>query len=71
MIVKLLDKLCRGVKPESYTQNYPDVPLTCMNMVALVTDFVHRNAPKVCDKRVGKENVNVSVSLTGFSYRII
>lgn len=69
--VKLLDKLCKGVKPESYTQNFPNVPLMCMNILALVTDFVHRNAPKVCDKCVGTENANVSVSLTGFRYRVI
>ncbi|XP_068605931.1 E3 ubiquitin-protein ligase rnf213-alpha [Brachionichthys hirsutus] len=39
--VKLLEKICKGVKPESYTQNYPDIPVACMNLVASVADFVH------------------------------
>ncbi|XP_071329691.1 E3 ubiquitin-protein ligase rnf213-alpha [Trachinotus anak] len=39
--VKLLDKICKGVKPASYTQNYPDIPVACMNLVASVSDFVH------------------------------
>ncbi|TNM97226.1 hypothetical protein fugu_015382 [Takifugu bimaculatus] len=62
MIVKLLDKLCKGVKPESYTQNYPDVPLICMNILALVTDFVHRNAPKSPEGKAEQQNVNDCVS---------
>ncbi|XP_029293033.1 LOW QUALITY PROTEIN: E3 ubiquitin-protein ligase rnf213-alpha-like [Cottoperca gobio] len=41
--VKLLEKLCRGVKPSSYTQNYPDIPVACMNLVASVSDIVHCN----------------------------
>ncbi|XP_023265809.1 E3 ubiquitin-protein ligase RNF213 [Seriola lalandi dorsalis] len=39
--VKLLEKICKGVKPASYTQNYPDIPVACMNLVASVSDFVH------------------------------
>ncbi|XP_070836494.1 E3 ubiquitin-protein ligase rnf213-alpha [Chaetodon trifascialis] len=42
--VKLLEKLCKGVKPDSYTQNFPHIPVACMNLVASVSDFVH------CDK---------------------
>lgn len=64
--MKLLEKLCRGVKPASYTQNYPDVILMCVNMVALMTHFVHRNTPKVCGRRLRKEDGNVSVSFTAF-----
>ncbi|XP_041853322.1 E3 ubiquitin-protein ligase rnf213-alpha isoform X2 [Melanotaenia boesemani] len=41
--VCLLDKLCKGVKPESYTQNYPEIPVACMNLVASVSDFVQCN----------------------------
>ncbi|XP_070779019.1 E3 ubiquitin-protein ligase rnf213-alpha [Enoplosus armatus] len=40
--VKLLEKLCGGVKP-SYTQNYPEVSVACTNLVALVSDFVYCN----------------------------
>ncbi|XP_033998789.1 E3 ubiquitin-protein ligase rnf213-alpha isoform X4 [Trematomus bernacchii] len=43
--VKLLDKLCKGVKP-AYTQSYPDIPVICMNLVASVSDFVHCNNPQ-------------------------
>ncbi|XP_041812142.1 E3 ubiquitin-protein ligase rnf213-alpha [Chelmon rostratus] len=39
--VKLLEQLCRGVRPGSYTQNYPNIPVACMNLVASVSDFVH------------------------------
>ncbi|XP_040919421.1 E3 ubiquitin-protein ligase rnf213-alpha isoform X2 [Toxotes jaculatrix] len=39
--VKLLEKICKGVKPGSYTQDFPDVPVACMNLVASVSDFVH------------------------------
>lgn len=46
--VKLLEKVCRGVKPESFTQNYPDIPVACMNLVASVSDFVHCNEQQVC-----------------------
>ncbi|XP_042360235.1 E3 ubiquitin-protein ligase rnf213-alpha [Plectropomus leopardus] len=41
--VRLLEKLCKGVKPASYTQNFPDIPVACMNLVASVSDFVHCN----------------------------
>uniref|UniRef100_A0AAX7SI34 RING-type E3 ubiquitin transferase n=1 Tax=Astatotilapia calliptera TaxID=8154 RepID=A0AAX7SI34_ASTCA len=37
--VKLLEKICNGVKPASYTQNYPDIPVACMNLVASVSNF--------------------------------
>ena len=46
--VKLLEKVCGGVKPTSYTQNYPDIPVACMNLVASVSDFVHCNEQQVC-----------------------
>ncbi|XP_040012185.1 E3 ubiquitin-protein ligase rnf213-alpha isoform X2 [Xiphias gladius] len=39
--VKLLEKICKGVKPASYSQNYLDIPVACMNLVASVSDFVH------------------------------
>ncbi|XP_078124896.1 E3 ubiquitin-protein ligase rnf213-alpha-like isoform X2 [Sander vitreus] len=45
--VKLLEKLCKGVKPASYTQNYPDIPVACMNLVASVSDFVHCNKQEI------------------------
>lgn len=46
--VKLLDKLCKGVKP-AYNQSYPDIPVICTNLVASVSDFVHCNNPQVCE----------------------
>ncbi|XP_078017826.1 E3 ubiquitin-protein ligase rnf213-alpha isoform X1 [Epinephelus lanceolatus] len=39
--VRLLEMLCKGVKPASYTQNFPDIPVACMNLVASVSDFIH------------------------------
>ncbi|KAM3598560.1 uncharacterized protein V6R79_019582 [Siganus canaliculatus] len=42
--VKLLEKLC---KPASHTQNYPDIPVACMNLVAAVSDFVYCNKQQV------------------------
>ncbi|XP_062293931.1 E3 ubiquitin-protein ligase rnf213-alpha isoform X2 [Scomber scombrus] len=41
--VKLLEKICKGVKPGIHTQNYPDIPVACMNLVASVSDFVQCN----------------------------
>ncbi|XP_013865501.1 E3 ubiquitin-protein ligase RNF213 [Austrofundulus limnaeus] len=37
--VRLLEKVCKGVKPASYTQNFPDVSIACMNLVASVSDY--------------------------------
>ncbi|XP_042247797.1 E3 ubiquitin-protein ligase rnf213-alpha [Thunnus maccoyii] len=39
--VKLLEKICKGIKP--YNQNFLGIPVTCMNLVASVSDFVHCN----------------------------
>lgn len=58
--VQLLKKLCKGVKPDSYTQNFPDVPVACMNVVALVSDFVYCNTQQVC--RVNHRRQDVSIS---------
>ncbi|XP_075942052.1 E3 ubiquitin-protein ligase rnf213-alpha-like isoform X1 [Anarhichas minor] len=41
--VKLLEKLCNGVKPTSYARNHLDIPVACVNLVASVSDFVHCN----------------------------
>ncbi|XP_068434126.1 E3 ubiquitin-protein ligase rnf213-alpha isoform X2 [Clinocottus analis] len=41
--VKLLEKICNGVKPASYGPNYLDIPVACVNLVASVSDFVHCN----------------------------
>ncbi|XP_037333444.2 E3 ubiquitin-protein ligase rnf213-alpha isoform X2 [Pungitius pungitius] len=39
--VKLLQKLCNGVKPLVYGQKFFDIPVACVNLVASVSDFVH------------------------------
>nr|XP_019957387.1 PREDICTED: E3 ubiquitin-protein ligase RNF213 [Paralichthys olivaceus] len=39
--VKLLEKICRAVRPASYAQDYTNIPVACMNLVASVSDFVH------------------------------
>ncbi|KAM9393995.1 E3 ubiquitin-protein ligase rnf213-alpha-like isoform 2-T2 [Pholidichthys leucotaenia] len=41
--VKLLEKICRGVKPATHYQNYPDIAVACMNLVASVSNFVQCN----------------------------
>ncbi|KAA8582604.1 hypothetical protein FQN60_003825 [Etheostoma spectabile] len=41
--VKLLEKLCKGVTSASYTHNYPEIPVACMNLVASVSDYVQCN----------------------------
>lgn len=46
--VKLLEKICKGVKPASYTQNFPDIPIACMNLVASVSDYFQCNKEQVC-----------------------
>ncbi|KAM4716889.1 E3 ubiquitin-protein ligase rnf213-alpha-like [Anableps anableps] len=41
--MKLLEKVCKGVKPESYTQDFPEVPVAAMNLVGSVLDFFLSN----------------------------
>ncbi|XP_054463285.1 E3 ubiquitin-protein ligase rnf213-alpha [Anoplopoma fimbria] len=41
--VKLLEKLCNGVKAASYGQDHLNIPVACVNLVASVSDFVHCN----------------------------
>ncbi|XP_020560953.1 E3 ubiquitin-protein ligase RNF213 isoform X3 [Oryzias latipes] len=48
--VKLLEKTCKGVKLGSSLQDFPDVPLACMNLVASVSDFLQ------CNKLEAQEN---------------
>eukprot|EP00063_Salmo_salar_P075006 XP_014049841.1 PREDICTED: E3 ubiquitin-protein ligase RNF213-like [Salmo salar] len=38
--VKLFEKICKGVRSTStYTQNFTDIPVACMNMVVSVSEF--------------------------------
>nr|XP_043906230.1 E3 ubiquitin-protein ligase rnf213-alpha isoform X2 [Solea senegalensis] len=41
--VKLLETICKAVKSASYAQDYTNIPVACMNLVASVADFVHCN----------------------------
>ncbi|KAJ8245186.1 hypothetical protein GJAV_G00274180 [Gymnothorax javanicus] len=50
--VRLLDKICKGVKSVGYKQELAKIPMTCMNMVALVSDFF-----LCCQPQVGTEDV--------------
>ncbi|KAM4598338.1 E3 ubiquitin-protein ligase rnf213-alpha-like [Polymixia lowei] len=47
--VKLLEKICKGVKPATSTKNFTDIPVACMNLVASVTDFAHCNETQVSE----------------------
>lgn len=58
--VQLLKKLCKGVKPESYTQNFPEVPVACMNVVVSVSDFVYCNTQQVCRVNCRRQDVSIS-----------
>lgn len=51
--VKLLDQICRGIKPASYGQNLTDIPVACMHLVALVSDFVLSNKQQVGEGTFG------------------
>ncbi|XP_077939881.1 E3 ubiquitin-protein ligase rnf213-alpha isoform X1 [Gasterosteus aculeatus] len=60
--VKLLQKLCKGVKPSAYSQKYCDIPVACVNLVASVSDFVHCNGPQETpeggrEQQYGKDSV--------------
>ena len=44
--VKLLEKICKGVKHAQFGQTYMDIPVACLNLVALVADFQDQN--QVC-----------------------
>ncbi|XP_036409284.1 E3 ubiquitin-protein ligase rnf213-alpha isoform X2 [Megalops cyprinoides] len=37
--IKLLEKICRGVKSPAYSQDNREIPVACMNLVVLVSDF--------------------------------
>lgn len=58
--VKLLEKLCNGVKPSSFTQNFPEVPVACMNVVASVSDFVYHSNQQVWEVNVRMSDVCIS-----------
>ncbi|XP_038557039.1 E3 ubiquitin-protein ligase rnf213-alpha [Micropterus salmoides] len=53
--VKLLEKLCKGVKVVSYNQNFLDIPVACMNLVASVSDFVHCNNQQETEEGEGQQ----------------
>ncbi|XP_041633633.1 E3 ubiquitin-protein ligase rnf213-alpha isoform X2 [Cheilinus undulatus] len=41
--VKLLEKICKGVRLASYNQSWINIPVACMHLVASVSDFVNCN----------------------------
>ncbi|CAL8274226.1 unnamed protein product [Lota lota] len=41
--VELLEKICKGVKPAQFSRTYMDIPVACLNLVALVADFRDQN----------------------------
>lgn len=45
--VKLLEKLCKGIKRPLYNQNFHEVPVACINMFASVLDYVYNNEQQV------------------------
>ncbi len=58
--VKLLEKLCKGVKLAPYAQNYLHIPVACMNLVASVSDFVRCNKQQVCELNLIRQAVSIS-----------
>jgi hypothetical protein len=44
--VQLLEKVCKGVKHAQFGRTYTDIPVACLNLVALVEDFRDQN--QVC-----------------------
>ncbi|XP_045076975.1 E3 ubiquitin-protein ligase rnf213-alpha-like isoform X2 [Coregonus clupeaformis] len=56
--VKLLEKICRGVRSTStYTQNFTDIPVACMNMVVSVSEFA-RTFESQATKDVEREHMH-------------
>lgn len=55
--VKLLEKICKGVKLTAYNQNCSNIPVACMNLVASVSDFVHCNKQQVCEMNLKRKAV--------------
>ncbi|KAM9474594.1 E3 ubiquitin-protein ligase rnf213-alpha-like [Salvelinus alpinus] len=56
--VKLLEKICKGVRSTStYTQNFKDIPVACMNMVVSVSEFA-RAFEKQATKDVEREHMH-------------
>ncbi|XP_038133385.1 E3 ubiquitin-protein ligase rnf213-alpha isoform X1 [Cyprinodon tularosa] len=48
--IRLLEKVCKGVRPESHTQNFPEIPVAAMNIVASVLDFFLSNEQESQDE---------------------
>ena len=47
--LKLLEKICKGVKPAQLSQTYTDIPVACLNLFTLVADFAqNRDENQVC-----------------------
>ncbi|XP_035253680.1 E3 ubiquitin-protein ligase rnf213-alpha-like isoform X6 [Anguilla anguilla] len=47
--IKLLEKICRGVKTSGYKHEIAKIPVACMNMVASVSDFFLSCQPQETD----------------------
>lgn len=45
--VKLLEKICKGVK-YSYMHSYTDIPVACLNLVVSVSDLAQSCSKQVC-----------------------
>ncbi|KAM9745174.1 E3 ubiquitin-protein ligase rnf213-alpha-like isoform 2-T2 [Menidia menidia] len=61
--VRLLEKICKGVKLGSFHQNFPGIPVACMNLVASVSDFVQCNKQQETqDGNVEQQNAKRMVS---------
>lgn len=46
--VRLLIKICKGVRYYSYANNHAEVPVACMNLVGAVSDFTLSFTSQVC-----------------------
>ncbi|KAK0137548.1 E3 ubiquitin-protein ligase rnf213-alpha [Merluccius polli] len=59
--LKLLEKICKGVKPAQFSQTYTDIPVACLNLFTLVADFAQNRDEnqvaqgKTNDEQYGKD----------------
>ncbi|XP_034448201.1 E3 ubiquitin-protein ligase rnf213-alpha isoform X1 [Hippoglossus hippoglossus] len=61
--VKLLEKICRAVKPASYGPDITNIPIACMNLVASVSDFVHCKKQQETEQQYAKDFISQAITI--------
>ncbi|XP_062264891.1 E3 ubiquitin-protein ligase rnf213-alpha [Platichthys flesus] len=61
--VKLLEKICRAVKPSSHGLNTTNIPIACMNLVASVADVFHCKKQQDTEQQDAKDFISQAIHI--------